>query len=336
MRIRRLLTTDLQHKTNGTFTELDGVLPGSRHDSILSNGRVPTEPGAVHFLDQRPTGGFTVDDAVAWATAPGGSRGWQAMRMRAVRGFAGYLHTLDPSVPVPPAGLVTGHGRRAVPYLYSDAEVAALMTAAGTLRYPMAVATYRTLIGLLAVTGMRIGEAARLDDTDFDPELGLLTVRASKNGRSRQLPLHPTTVAALDAYRHTRDTIHPRPVCPALLVSTAGTRLLTWNIGNRFRLLVARAGLTPRAGGARPRPLSRPGARCRDCSRPVSPSRSPNPPCRSLGNGLSTVSAVRRGWGKATGTGSWRPGRSTGRPSLLGAGSTRPHQPRSPTARKRS
>ncbi len=73
------------------------------------------------------------------------------------------------------------------------------MIAAGTLRYPMAVATYRTLIGLLAVTGLRIGEAARLDDTDFDLRLrlglglglGLLTVRVSKNGRSRQLPLHP-------------------------------------------------------------------------------------------------------------------------------------------------
>lgn len=181
----------------------------------------------LDFLDQRGTGGFTVDDAVAWATAPGGSRGWQAMRMRAVRGFAGYLHTLDPSVPVPPAGLVTGHGHRAVPYLYSDGEVAALMTAAGTLRYPMAVATYRTLIGLLAVTGLRIGEAARLDDTDFDPELALLTVRASKNGRSRQLPLHPTTVAALRTYQRTRDTIPPRPACPALLISTAGTRLAT-------------------------------------------------------------------------------------------------------------
>ncbi len=71
------------------------------------------------------------------------------------------------------------------------------MIAAGTLRYPMAVATYRTLIGLLAVTSLRIGEAARLDDTDFDLRLrlglglGLLTVRVSKNGRSRQLPLHP-------------------------------------------------------------------------------------------------------------------------------------------------
>ncbi len=96
-----------------------------------------------------------------------------------------------------PAPLVTGYARRAVPCLYSDIEVAALMIAAGTLRYPMAVATYRTLIGLLAVTGLRIGEAARLDDTDFDLRLGLglglglLTVRVSKNGRSRQLPLHP-------------------------------------------------------------------------------------------------------------------------------------------------
>ncbi|WP_043591546.1 tyrosine-type recombinase/integrase [Frankia sp. BMG5.23] len=209
----------------------------------------------LDFLEQRGTGAFTIDDVLDWVTAPAkAGPSWLRMRMGAVRGFAGYLHTLDPAVPVPPPGLFAKGSSRAVPYLYSDADIAALMAAADTLRYSMTAATYRTLIGLLTVTGIRIGEAARLDDSDFDPDAGLLTVRASKNGRSRQLPLHPTTVAALRAYQHTRDAIHPQPISPALLVSNPGSRLLTVSIDFQFRLLAARVGLTARPGGARPRP----------------------------------------------------------------------------------
>jgi len=207
------------------------------------------------YLDQRGAAGLTLDDAVAWATAPAGaSPAWLAKRMSVVRGFAGYLRTLDPSVQVPPAGLVPGRRRRAVPYLYSDADTAALLAAARGLRYPMVTATYETLFGLLAVTGMRIGEAIRLDDDDFDAENGLLTVRASKQGRSRQLPLHPTTVAALRAYRRDRDAFRPRPVSSALFVSIEGTRLLIADAGATFRRLAGRAGLTPRSSACRPRP----------------------------------------------------------------------------------
>jgi len=83
---------------------------------------------------------------------------------------------------------------RATPYLYSESDIAALIAAAGTLRTPHRVATFRTLIALLAVTGMRVGEAIGLDRDDFDSVIGLLTIRNAKFGKSRQLPLHPSTV----------------------------------------------------------------------------------------------------------------------------------------------
>jgi integrase len=104
------------------------------------------------------------------------------------------------------------------------------MTAAAAIRTPLRAATYQTLIGLLAVTGMRAGEAIRLDQPDIDLPAGLVTVRESKFGKSRQLPLHATTAAALAGYAALRDRHHPRPSSPAFLLSLAGTRLIYKNV----------------------------------------------------------------------------------------------------------
>jgi len=208
----------------------------------------------IGYLHDHGAETITIDHAVAWVGLPAGAgRGWLAFRMSVVRGFLGYLHTLDPAVPVPPADLFPPGGRRAVPYLYSDDELAALVAATDTLRYPPQRATYRTLICLLAVTGMRIGEGIGLDDNDFDIEHGLLTV-TGKSGKPRQVPLHPSSVAALATYRSHRNKVHPHPRTPALLVSTPGTRLINVDVNATFGKLVGRAGLTPRSASCRPRP----------------------------------------------------------------------------------
>jgi integrase/recombinase XerD len=170
-----------------------------------------------------------------------------------VRGFAAYLHTLDPTAAVPPAGLLPAGSRRATPYLYSDDQIAALIAAADTLRFALRTATYRTLIGLLAVTGMRVGEAIRLDRDDIDDTHGVLLVHDSKFGKSRELPLHPSTLRALRDYERARDRLCPSPNTPAVLVSTAGTRLLYYNVSWTFLKLVRRAGLRPRSASCRPR-----------------------------------------------------------------------------------
>jgi integrase/recombinase XerD len=198
---------------------------------------------------------ITTADALAWVTLPAGaSSSWLAFRMRAVRGFARYLRTLDPAAEVPPPGVLPGRIRRAVPYLYSGADIAALIAQAQQLRTPLRRATIGTLIGLMAVTGMRGGEAVALDDEDFDPGRGLLLVRHAKFGKQRLLPLHPTTAGAIQDYRELRDRAFPRPRSQALLVSCAGTRLLYYNVGQIFAKLTRRAGLASRSGGSRPRP----------------------------------------------------------------------------------
>src|SRR2546430_2149242 len=127
--------------------------------------------------------------------------------------------------------------RRAVPYLYCDAEVAALMAATACLRPALHAATHETLIGLLSASGMRLGEAIRLDRADLDAGEGIVMVRDSKFAKSRQIPLHPSTLAALAGYGQLRDQHFPQPKTPALLASTAGTRLISQGIHYVFARL---------------------------------------------------------------------------------------------------
>jgi integrase/recombinase XerD len=115
------------------------------------------------------------------------------------------------------------------------------------------VATYQTLIGLLAVTGMRVGEAIRLDRADLNLADGVVTVRQAKFGKSRLLPLHQATTAALGGYLRLRDQLHPDPSAAAVFISPAGTRLLYCNVHATWKLLVASAGLQPRSAACRPR-----------------------------------------------------------------------------------
>jgi integrase len=207
----------------------------------------------ITYLEEAGAETVTTGLALAWATQPGGNQSWHALRLQAVRGFASYLHTIDPAAEVPPAGLLPWRPCRATPYLYSGADIAALIAAAASLRFPLRVATYQTLIGLLAVTGMRIGEAIRLDRTDLDLDGGVLTVRYSKFGKSRLLPLHPTTADALHNYLRLRDRLHSRASTAALFISLAGTRLDYRNVHATWKLLAARAGLKARSPSCRPR-----------------------------------------------------------------------------------
>jgi len=196
----------------------------------------------VADLEARGASTITVENAVAWATAPAGSRGWWAIRISAARGFARYLHTRDQRSQPPPREVLGPRPRRRVPHLYTDRELEALLQATATLSCPFRAATVRTLIGLLAVTGMRVGEAIAADSDDLDPEAALLLVRHGKYGKQRLLPLHPTTLRALRAYLDRPDRPE-RPGCPALFVSMAGTRLCYQNVVRTFITLRRRAGL---------------------------------------------------------------------------------------------
>jgi integrase/recombinase XerD len=201
-------------------------------------------PDFAAFAEAAGAATLTVDLAVRWAAKPQGtSPVWAAQRLSMVRGLARYLQAIDPATQVPPAGLLPARARRVTPYIYSDAEVAALMTAARALPSPLKAATFCTLIGLLAVTGMRGGEAMALDRGDLDAATGLLTIRATKFRKFRQLPLHPSTLRALAAYQAVRDRLCPAPATASLLVSTTGARLCQATVQPAFRHLLRQAGI---------------------------------------------------------------------------------------------
>lgn len=188
---------------------------------------------------------ITTRFALEWAKRPAsGSRNYLSRRLRAVRGFARYLYTIDPACEIPPLELLPASKYRPTPYLYRDEEVIALIAAAGALRPALRAVTFQMLIGLLACTGLRIGEAIRLDREDFDRSNRLLTIRDSKFGKSREVLLHPSTVNALEEYAEIRDRLCPRPKQRSFFITTRGTRFCHPTVYAPFRSLLEHAGVS--------------------------------------------------------------------------------------------
>ena len=205
------------------------------------------------FAEDRGETHIRTETALAWATRPAGADAiWTSRRLAEVRLFARHLRTLDGVSEVPPADLLPAQARRATPYLYTLQEIAALMRATVILRGSHVQATYRTLIGLLAATGMRIGEAIALDHDDFDAGSGMVTIRHGKFDKARALPLHPTTVAALDDYLGRDDRPGPAGIS-TLLVSSRGKRLRYGTVQPIFHKLLHHCGIAPRSSTCRPR-----------------------------------------------------------------------------------
>lgn len=208
----------------------------------------------LDHLEGRGESTVTASAALDWAQLPADTgSNWRAYRLSAVRRFATYLHGIDLVHEVPAPDLLPQRSLRASPYLYSGAEIAALISATAMLRFPLRRATFATLIGLLAVTGIRIGEAIGLDRGDVDLAAGRLLVRYGKFGKTRELVLHPSTVDALRGYLKLRDQAATATGASALLVSAAGTRLLYCNVHATWKRLVTRAGLHQRSTSCRPR-----------------------------------------------------------------------------------
>lgn len=197
---------------------------------------------------------ITTETALEWARLPrGGSPNYLSRRLRAVRSFARYLQALDPDCEVPPIELLPASKHRPAPYLYRDQEVVALMAAARGLRPPLRAATFETLIGLLACTGLRIGEAIRLDREDFDPTRGVLIVRDSKFGKSREVLLAESAVGALLDYGERRDRLCPQAGARSFFLTTRATRLTHPTVYVPFRALLERAGVRHPSPSKRPR-----------------------------------------------------------------------------------
>jgi integrase len=208
---------------------------------------VDAEHLLTQFLDYLEANGATAITtalALSWATLPvGASPGWLAQRLSVVRLFASFVASADPDTEVPPAGLLPRPPARAVPYLYRDAEVEAIMAAARALPTPLLAHTYEALIGLLAVSGIRIGEAIALRRDDVLLDEACLRVIEGKFGKSREVPLARSSVEALC----------PAPRHDAFFCSTAGTRLIYAVVQLTFSRLCQKAGVVALSAACRPR-----------------------------------------------------------------------------------
>ena len=208
------------------------------------------------FLGQHEDACITTQLALQWATDPSQAQpAWQARRLGVARAFAHYASAADPCHEVPPAGVLTAQYRRVTPYIYSDKEIADLIGAAQRLRgnSDLRACTYSTLLALLAVTGMRWSEPLRLDRNDVDLASGVLTVRTSKFGKSRCLPIHESTRQALADYAAQRDRLCPHPVDPAFFLSERGTRIVQNTLQQTFVQLSQQVGLRDRSDSRGPR-----------------------------------------------------------------------------------
>jgi integrase/recombinase XerD len=216
------------------------------HDRLLAD--------FLDHLEQSATTEFTSIAALAWATGrPAASPTQWAHRLSVVRGFARHLHCIDPTVEVPPPDLLSRRRYRPAAHLYSQPDITALLEAVGALRPALRGATHQALFGLIAVTGMRLGEAIGLDRDHVDLATGVVHIPLTKFRKHRRLPLHESTRVALREYTKIRDALCPQPKAASFFVSTRGTRLLDATVHHVFRQLIIDIGLTPQAGTAGPK-----------------------------------------------------------------------------------
>ena len=203
-------------------------------------------PGFVAYLDAHDSRTVTIEAALAWAqqSKTGTVTSVGPRRMTAARGFARYLAGIDPTTEVPPLGLMPHRQRWRRPFIYSPADIDAVMSQARcSIVSPLRAATYDTVIGLLAASGLRIGEAIKLDRNDVDWAEGVLLIRESKFGKSRLVPLHTSSMQALTAYTQLRDELQPRPQEPSFFVSLTRKRLCYAVVSETFRQLIDNAGI---------------------------------------------------------------------------------------------
>jgi integrase/recombinase XerD len=211
--------------------------------------------GFVEFLERAGAERITTELALKWARLPvqAHPHRWR-QRLSVARGFARHLATVDPASEVPSTDLLPATRPRIAPYIYTDGEIAALMAAAGELRPGLRAARHQTLIGLLAVSGMRPGEALALDRQDVDLRRGVVHVRAGKQKRQREIPLHESTIGALGEYARQRDAHFPTPSTSAFFISATGRRMARQELNQTFTQLICEVGLDGRSARARPRP----------------------------------------------------------------------------------
>jgi integrase len=201
-------------------------------------------PQLASYLEASGAPVLTAQLAICWAGLPEGVQPIiLAHRLGAARGLARYLQAIDPATEIPPAGIWPATAHRPTPYLWSPGDICRLLEAAHGLRPLLRALTYETLFGLLACSGLRLGEALSLRREDADLGTGVLTIREAKFDRSRLVPLHPSTTQALRTYAGRRDTLCRRPRPAVFFASSAGTAPSDRQVHHTFAQLTSALGL---------------------------------------------------------------------------------------------
>lgn len=218
-------------------------------------------PGAalhhfVNFMKREGACHITMALALRWAKlSPDVHPAQWANRLSFIRGFARYRSATDPQTEVPHVGLLPRHYSRPAPYLYADDEIRRLLKAARELPSLGGLRswTYSTVLGLLAVTGLRVGESIRLHRDDVDIEQGLLRIRQTKFGKDRFVPLHHSTSWALACYARRRNALHTVPAYPHFFLSDQGKPLTDCMVRWTFVKLSRRIGIRGPSASSGPR-----------------------------------------------------------------------------------
>lgn len=198
----------------------------------------------VAYLDDIGAESISLEAALAFVLDPelDPASSIPARRLIAVRGFARNLAGHDPRTEIPPAGLVSYRPLRRDPHIFSDEDVLAVIAAArASTPFPFRADTLATLIALLAVTGMRVGEALRLHVSEVDWDDAVIQVRHSKFDKGRDVPVSASTIEALAVYRRQRDRRRPNTAC--LFVSLSGTPVAYSHFQATFHNAVCAAGV---------------------------------------------------------------------------------------------
>lgn len=182
------------------------------------------------------SGPLTRSLALRWAALPrGADRLYQARRLETVRVFAKHQAVIEPGTEIPARHALGPAHRRNAPHLYSPNEVGRLLRRAAHLPGRLRSATYKTLLGLLACTGLRISEVLALQIGDVDLEHGVLTVRETKYHQTRLVPLHPTALPPLNHYVRRRQKLFP--CAQHFFISDRGRRFAYTTVRTVFRQL---------------------------------------------------------------------------------------------------
>ena len=208
------------------------------------------------FLERKGDAPITTELALEWATLPAPHQPCQwTARLTTVRGFAQYWSATDPTTEVPPLGLLPYRPNRARPYFCSDQEIQQLLDAAKARPScdPLRPGTYHCLFGLLAVTGLRLGEALNLRPGDMDWSEGILTIRGAKFGKSRLAPLHASTCRILSDYAKRRDRRFGARPEAHFFGNKNGNRLDKGEVYRTFHALSRQIGLRAAGGSRGPR-----------------------------------------------------------------------------------